>query len=124
MRWTSFVSSRWYRRGPESGLSMVPAAAGIAVGVAALIVVIGVMNGFQMGFIDTVLELDSHHVRVSANTDPSALADSLMALPGVRSALPFADVRTLATGPYGRSEALKLKLIPEDAAQRDPMLVT
>lgn len=120
--WTSYVSGRWYRRGASSGMSLVPATAGIAVGVAALIVVIGVMNGFQMGFIDTVLEMDSHHLRVSVAGDPFAAADRIAALPGVRSAMPFADTRTLATGPYGRSEPLKLKLIPEDAFERDPVL--
>ena len=121
--WVRFVSGRWYRTGPDAGSSLVPAAAGIAVGVAALVVVIGVMNGFQMGFVDAVLELDSYHVRMEAgDADAGALADRVAAMPGVRAALPFADLRTVATNDRGRSEPLRIKLVPADAAARDPAL--
>ena len=37
---------------------------GIGVGVMALISVIGVMNGFQIGFIEDILNISSYHLRI------------------------------------------------------------
>ena len=39
-------------------------AAGIGFGVMTLIVILSVMNGFQMGYIDSILEVSSYHVRL------------------------------------------------------------
>lgn len=120
--WIRFVALRWFNSGRESGPSLKPAMAGIAVGVAAMIIIIGVMNGFQMGFMDSVLELDSYHLRVdySAQNQLDALAKDRY--PGVRTVLPFLDIRTMVLNEKGRAEALRLKVLPDDALQRDPKL--
>ena len=64
--WIGFVSLRWFATKRESGgsVSAVLAASGIAIGVMALILVIGVMNGFQLGYIESVLEVSSFHIRI------------------------------------------------------------
>ncbi len=38
---------------------------GICFGVMTLIVVMSVMNGFQMKFIDSIMEVSSYHIRVT-----------------------------------------------------------
>ena len=40
------------------------ASLGVLFGVMALIITLSVMNGFQMSFIDSILELSSYHVQV------------------------------------------------------------
>lgn len=130
--WAFFVALRFFhaRRGNGARASSVLAALGIAIGTAALIVVIGVMNGFQSGFIDSILEVDSHHIRVSSaqaggtGDDMETLAAELRKDPRVKSVLPFADYETVALGKSGRSLALRVKALPEDAASADPELVS
>ncbi|HUW41241.1 MAG TPA: ABC transporter permease [Rectinemataceae bacterium] len=127
-RWILFVSRRWFASRRESGgsASSFFAASGIAIGVAALIVVLGVMNGFQLGFIDSILEIASFHVRVEADRSggpDEALAARIAADPAVRSVLPFAETRCLARSPDGRSQAIELRALPSDAARRDPALL-
>lgn len=112
--WTTFVASRWFLRSRgDSGPSLAPSTAGIAVGVAALLCVIGVMNGFQLSFIDAVLDLDSYHVRVpGAQVSFETIRE---ALPDSESALTFVDVRTMMSNERGKATALRIKVIPDDA---------
>ncbi len=118
--WTRYIAARWFRRGRETGPSLAPSTAGIAVGVAALLCVIGVMNGFQMGFIDAVLDLDSYHVRVPSS---SGSVDAILAaVPGSSAALPFVDVRTMAANTRGKAAALRIKIVPDAALEMDPGL--
>ncbi|MDE0027148.1 MAG: hypothetical protein OXP69_22275 [Spirochaetaceae bacterium] len=42
------------------------AAGGLAAGTATLLVVLAVMNGFQLGFIENIVEIGSYHLRVAA----------------------------------------------------------
>ena len=59
LSWISFVSKRFASvdtKGRTAVTSFL-ATLGICVGVMTLIVVISVMNGFQMSFIDSILEI-------------------------------------------------------------------
>ncbi len=128
--WAAFVALRFFRARRVKGgaASFLLAALGIAVGTGTLVVVLGVMNGFQSGFIDSILEVDSHHVRISLaaedpyGPEPALLADRLREDPAVSAALPFADFETVALGPSGRAYPLRVKALPEDAGSRDPAL--
>jgi len=120
--WTRYIAARWFRKGRETGPSLAPSTAGIAVGVAALLCVIGVMNGFQMGFIDVVLDLDSYHVRVPSSA--GTVEAILSAVPGVSAALPFVDVRTMAANARGKAAAIRIKIVPDLALEMDPGLAT
>ena len=77
-----------------SGFSLV----GIALGVATLIIVMSVMNGFQAELFARILGLNGHLVVQSMtgsipNYDP--LADKLRAIPGVTSATPIIEGQVL-----------------------------
>ena len=115
--WIGFVSRRWFATRRESGgsASSLLAASGIAIGVAALVVVLGVMNGFQLGFIDSILQVSSFHIRVDdrrAGGIDSALVARIAAEPGVESVLPFAETRCLLSSRDGRTFPLTLRPFP------------
>jgi lipoprotein-releasing system permease protein len=130
-RWIGFVSLRWFATKRDSGgsISAVLAAAGIAIGVTALVLVIGVMNGFQLGYIDSVLEVSSFHLRIddprrvgasiSSAIDESAAA-RISAVPGVSSVVPFVETRCLISSRAGRAYPLSLRAIPDDSWRKDP----
>ena len=128
--WALFVALRYFhaRRTNGGSASFLLASLGIAVGTAALIVVLGVMNGFQSGFIDSILEVDSHHIRISfAETDTGRseaelLAARLRADTRVEAALPFEDYETVALGTAGRAHPVRVKALPVNAGELDPEL--
>jgi lipoprotein-releasing system permease protein len=124
-RWIGFVAHRWFAARKESGgsASSVLAAAEIAIGVAALIVVLGVMNGFQLSFIDSILDISSFHVRIESESLDDALASNLAAQKGVSSVLPFTETRSLIISKDGLSFPLTLRAIPSDAGMRDPQMI-
>jgi lipoprotein-releasing system permease protein len=74
--------------------------AGVALGVAALIVVLSVMNGLKGELRDRLLALSAHarvvDARPAAVADETALAARLRALPGVAGVAPYMDLQALA----------------------------
>ena len=73
---------------------------GVALGVAALIVVLSVMNGLKSELRDRLLTLTAHarvvDSRPAAAVDDAALAARLGALPGVLGVAPYMDLQALA----------------------------
>lgn len=125
--WIGFVSGRWFSSRRESGgsVSSMLAASGIAIGVAALIVVLAVMNGFQMGFIDSILEIASFHLRVEDErhgAPDEAFLSRLSAEEGVKSVLPYAETHCILATKDGRAQPISLRLLPNDVDRRDPAL--
>jgi len=130
-RWIGFVSIRWFATRRESGgsASSILAASGIAIGVAALVLVISVMNGFQLGYIDSVLEVSSFHVRIDdtriisgalSSAPDERLISRIAAEPGALSVLPFVETSCLISSREGRACPLSLRSVPDDAQLRDP----
>jgi lipoprotein-releasing system permease protein len=130
-RWIGFVSLRWFAARKDSGgaASSLLASSGIAIGVAALVVVLGVMNGFQLGYIDSILDVSSFHVRVDddrvvpgtlAKGPDESLIARIAAESGAVSVLPFVETRCLISSRDGRSFPLSLRAVPDDAQRRDP----
>nr|MCR4626674.1 ABC transporter permease [Treponema sp.] len=66
--WILFVSRRFANidRSGRSAITSHLASLGICFGVMTLIIVISVMNGFQMSFIDAIMEVSSYHVRAAS----------------------------------------------------------
>lgn len=67
LNWVLFISRRFSlvdRKGSGSVTTRI-SILGICFGVMTLIAVMSVMNGFQAGFINSIMEISSYHVRVS-----------------------------------------------------------
>jgi lipoprotein-releasing system permease protein len=79
-----------------SGISL----AGIALGVATLIIVMAVMNGFRHELLSRILGLNGHMVVQGLSgslPDYDAVAKRIRAVPGVRQADPIVDGQVMAT---------------------------
>ncbi len=75
---------------------------GIALGVATLIIVMSVMNGFRVQLLDSILGLTGH-VTIQAQAGPmpgyDAATGRLLKVPGVVRALPVVDGEVMASNP-------------------------
>ncbi|KGE70739.1 ABC transporter permease [Spirochaeta lutea] len=120
--WVLFIARRFLRTRRREGsistslLSII----GIAVGVMALIVVLGVMNGFQVGTIQDILELSSFHVQIRraggrAQVLPESVQAALDEDPLVRHWFPFTDIQALVQGNFSDLQGMQIRGIdPRD----------
>ena len=127
--WIGFVALRYIFTGRKSSPSSIFSILGIATGVLALIVIIAVMNGFQMGFIESILEISSGHLRLegSINDDPDEIAyneliDRLRNVPGIVSVLPYREYNVLVRGGSVNPRGALIRSVPPDALYIDPGL--
>jgi lipoprotein-releasing system permease protein len=82
---------------------------GIALGVANLIVVMAVMNGFRIELLDKILGLNGHLLvqpLESPLTDWDAVAQRISAVAGVRLAAPIVEGQALASSPFNSAGVL------------------
>ena len=117
LRWISVVSSRFARvdRKGRSAVTSVLATLGICFGVMTLTVVMSVMNGFQMSFIDSILEVSSYHLR-AVNVPPeqeSALKTACETEKQIRACVPFYEAQALMTGEKGGALAVNVRAADE-----------
>src|SRR5580698_824103 len=97
------VAFRYLRARRQEGFVSVIAIfslLGIALGVATLIIVMSVMNGFRADLISRILGLNGHLGIYAAQgplTDFDAAAQKVRAVPGVVSATPLVEGQVLAT---------------------------
>jgi lipoprotein-releasing system permease protein len=128
--WILFVAIRYMFRGRGNSLSPILAVLGIAVGVLALIVILAVMNGFQLSFIESILEISSYHLRLESfpAERTAEVSDIMASVPGVRSVLPFREFQGLiqpedAGEMYwnrrGSQQVALIRGLPPDALETD-----
>ncbi len=124
---TLFIAARYFRtRRTEAGnASSLLSAVGIAVGVMALTVVLAVMNGFQLGFIESIVEVSSYHLQVAPGPgSPAALprqtVERIRAVPSVTAVVPFVERQALVEGVFQRPRACEVRAVPPDLLQEDP----
>ena len=116
INWILFTAFR-YLKARKTNRKLGPsvlAIAGIAIGVMALVSVLGVMNGFQYGFIEDIININSFHIRVYSNKniiDDEAF-ENLKNITGVTSVLPFIDIQTLVKGDFSEFEAVNIRSVP------------
>lgn len=120
--WILFVSRRFARvdTGGRNAAAAILSSLGIAFGVMTLIVVIAVMNGFQTGKIESILEIQSFHLRAyPQNAEQQIVLESeLQKNPLVRSFIPFMEAQALSVGKNGRQAAAFIRFVPEDIVCR------
>src|SRR6201984_2726985 len=76
---------------------------GIMLGVATLIIVMAVMNGFRKELLDKILGLNGHLLvqpLESPLTDWKDVADRINQVPGIRLAAPVVDGQGLGSSPF------------------------
>jgi lipoprotein-releasing system permease protein len=82
---------------------------GIMLGVATLIIVMAVMNGFRKELLDKILGLNGHLLvqpLESPLTDWEVVADRISKVPGVKLAAPIVEGQALASSPFNSSGVL------------------
>jgi lipoprotein-releasing system permease protein len=103
------LSGRYLRARRKEGFISVIAGfsfLGIMLGVATLIIVMAVMNGFRKELLDKILGLNGHLLvqpLESPLTDWKDVADRINQVQGIRLAAPVVDGQALASSPYNAS---------------------
>ncbi|MBN8975179.1 MAG: lipoprotein-releasing ABC transporter permease subunit [Rhizobiales bacterium] len=106
------LSTRYLRARRKEGFISVIAGfsfLGIMLGVATLIIVMAVMNGFRAELLGKILGLNGHLLiqpLESPLTDWKDVADRVGKVPGIRLAAPVVDGQALASSPFNASGVL------------------
>lgn len=124
LKWISDISKRFARVDSKGRAAVTSklATTGICLGVMTLIVVMSVMNGFQMSFIDSILEISSYHVRSDSLTveEGKKLKEFAKDNKLISSVTEFYEAQTLMTSEYGREKGAVIRAInPEDVFNND-----
>ena len=118
------VAMRYLRaRRQEGFISLIAAFSllGIALGVATLIIVMAVMNGFRHELLTRILGVNGHlsvFARDGAIQDYNALADRIRAVPGVRAATPQIQTQVMVTANERARGGIVRGLKPADLKAR------
>src|SRR6266852_8538184 len=103
------LSGRYLRARRKEGFISVIAGfsfLGIMLGVATLIIVMAVMNGFRQELLSKILGLNGHLLiqpLESPLTDYAAVADRVARLDGITLAAPLVEGQALASSPFNAS---------------------
>jgi lipoprotein-releasing system permease protein len=107
LKWIFYVALRYIKKkASSSSASSLLAILEIATGVLALTVIIAVMNGFQLGYIESILEVSSYYVRIDnfPETNLNIIGD-LKKIPGVVSVSPFKETNGILRGNFGGTQS-------------------
>ena len=120
-RWIGFVSKRFSKvdRSGRSAVTSTLSSLGVGFGVMALIVVISVMNGFQMEFIDAIMEISSYHVRASDVQDEDSFLRWCGNEKSVLTVSPFYEAQGLMISSNGRESAALVRALDPDVMEKD-----
>jgi lipoprotein-releasing system permease protein len=98
---------------------------GILLGVATLIIVMAVMNGFRKELFNKILGLDGHVVVLKVGSDDfpeyDEVAKRLQKVPGVKHALPLVEGQVIASTP-ALALGAKVRGMSEEAIQSLPLI--
>jgi lipoprotein-releasing system permease protein len=106
------VSLRYLRSRRKEGFISVIAGfsfLGIMLGVATLIIVMAVMNGFRKELLDKILGLNGHLLVQPLEqplTDWEVVSDRISNVPGIRLAAPIVEGQALASSPFNSAGVL------------------
>jgi lipoprotein-releasing system permease protein len=118
------VAFRYLRARRQEGFVSVIAIfslLGIALGVATLIIVMSVMNGFRADLLGRILGLNGHlgvYAQAGSLTDFDAEATKVSEVPGVAGVTPLIEGQVMATSEIGAAGALVRGIRPEDLRRR------
>ncbi len=122
-RYEWMLAGRYLRARRKEGFISVIAGfsfVGIMLGVATLIIVMAVMNGFRFELLNKILGLNGHMLVQPIGTpltDYDAVAERLMKLKGVKHAIPLVEGQALASSPFHSGGVLVRGLREQDLKQ-------
>ena len=120
--WSFYVARRYLttHSGRKGHLGNILAILGLVIGILTLITVLTVMNGFQQGFITSINEVYSYHLRVEQQgLGREEFLEEIRGVSNVKSVVPFTDRQAILTSPGGFSSGIQVRFIDEDAARED-----
>ena len=118
-----FICRRYLKAKREQGfisLISIISVAGVAIGVAALIIVLAVMTGFTNELRAKILGINSHIIvqKYGGNlTNYGEISKIIKKIPGVSATTPYIFTQTMITGEQGGSGAILRGIDPGSAAQ-------
>lgn len=121
-RWSLHVAGRYLltHSGRKGHLGNLLAVLGLVIGILTLITVLTVMNGFQQGFITSINEVYSYHLRAEAPEMPlEEFRRKTAGIGNIQAVVPFADYQALLTSDEGFTSGIQLRFIDEEAAAKD-----
>lgn len=107
MRFELFIALRYLlARRKQAFISVISiiSIAGVGLGVAALIVVMGVMNGFTTDLREKIMGVNAHAMAIGVGNvmaAPAELVAKAKAVPGVTEVMPFIYSEVMISGPGG-----------------------
>lgn len=119
------IAARYLRSRRQEGFISIIAwfsLVGIALGVATLIIVMSVMNGFRIELLDRVLGLNGHVMVLGARAqldDYDRIAERVRAITGVKLASPLIEGQVMATANRQASGALVRGVPMNELAKRE-----
>ena len=117
--WITYISKRFSRvdKKSRSAATSFLSSLGICLGVMTLVVSLSVMNGFQVGFIDAIMEVSSYHLRVENISDEDSFKELCKENKAV--AIPFYEAQSLMVSKKGLQSASLIRALPYDVCLKD-----
>jgi lipoprotein-releasing system permease protein len=126
LRYETFIALRYLRsRRRTRFISIIGwfSIGGVAIGVAALAIVLSVMNGLETEVREKILDMDAHikvttfHEHRIAGDRWRAIMDTLRTVPGVVGVTPYVETQGMVKGPQAQTTAVIRGIDPETAGQ-------
>ena len=121
------IARRYLRARRKEGFISVIAGfsfLGIMLGVATLIIVMAVMNGFRQDLFSKILGLNGHAIMAKVSddfTDYNDMAAKIAKVPGVKHVMPLIEAQVLASSPVQGLGAL-VRGVPESGLRSLPLV--
>lgn len=123
LQWIVFISKRFSKvdRKGRTAVTSWLASVGVCFGVMALTVIMAVMNGFQMSFIDSIMEISSYHIRVSnlLPEEEKSFFEFCNNNNKISCVVPFSEAQGLMVSKRDCQTASLVRSVPENIMQVD-----
>lgn len=118
-----FLSNRLNKTGTSGREAIINLLSmlGISFGVVALIVILSVMNGFQGGYIRTIMEVSSAHIRLSGTYEQ---VKKIQTEPAIKSFFIFTESQALMQGNYNRQAGSLVRAVELEQFYADDGLIS
>jgi len=115
LQWILFTSFKYFTsaRNKKIRFATLPII-GITAGLVAVIIIIGIMNGLQEGYLNDLIEIDSYHARITieSETDVKKLQEALNDTNLVQNSYEFLELEGVLRLPNGGSQPCVIKGLP------------